>query len=585
MAQLPTPGGDDGTWGNILNDFLEVSHDAQGNLLPGAVSAALPSPIPATKLGSGTASNSNFLRGDGTWAVPPSGASNATSSTPGLIQLSGDLGNTATSPKVESIQGVAISGTPSAGQALVASSSSAAKWANAPVAWVNVVTAFGADPTGTSDSTGAIQNAINSLSTTGGRYLNGRDQQGGGVIYLPAGSYKVSSTITINVGAITLMGDGRWSTFIQYIGTGDCLRMVGQAPNVQMGGVKQLMIEGTNSTAPATALHMGDGIQYELDVNIQNFAGTGSIGVHIDNTAYWTEQLHGIVNVNNCQSGVVFDVTSNGYNSFARTDLDIYIGASVGQNGVIVQNGGYIYDGSLTIRGNFASSSTTSMSNAVLTLTGSGSAGNPNDPTSSYSGIQYCRLDIGVETPANTHTPQTIYFGSGSNSIRGCYGFMDFSTDGSPFQQTNGINAGQVIYIGSIGGDKLLGSPAAGSYASVVKGALSYGQTGLNGGNGNYYIGDGDMTNTTLGANITVNLDASINAPARKTVLLTQASSGGPYTVTWPKPASPNTGSPAVYWPGGTAPTMSTTAGATDKYILETLDGIHWYGTAFQNMS
>ena len=584
MAQLPNPGGDDGTWGNMLNEFLEVAHNADGTLDSTAVGNALPSPIPTADLGSGTASSSNFLRGDGTWAVP-SGSSDATSSTPGLVRLDGDLGGSATTPRVESIQGVGISGTPSSGQSLVASSSSAAKWANAPVAWVNVVTAYGADPTGTNDSTTAIQNAINSLPTTGGHYLDGRNQQGGGVVYLPAGTYKVSSTITVNAGAITLMGDGRWSTFVVFTGTGDCIRMIGPVVNTSMGGIKQLMIEGTNATAPATALHIGDGIQYEVDVTIQNFTGTGSIGMHLDNTEWWTEQLHGIVHTDNCTSHVVFDVNSNGYNSFARTELRIYLSVDVGQNGVVVQNGAFIYDGELIIRGNFASSSTTSMSNAVLTVTGTGSGSDPNITTSSYSVIQYCRLDIAVETPANTYTPQTIYFGSGSNSIRSCYGVMDFSTNGSPFQETNGINGGQIIYIGSVGGDKAIAGVSSGSYSSVVKGPLAYGGTGLSPSNGDYYIGLGDMTNTILTQNITVNIDLSINTASKKTVFLTQASSGGPYTVTWPKPASPNTGSPAVYWPGGTAPTMSTGAGVTDKYILETMDGIHWYGTASQNMS
>jgi hypothetical protein len=72
-ARLPTVGADQGNWGEILNDFLEVSHDAQGNLLPSAVSSALPTPIPPTSLGGGTPSGSNFLRGDGTWAVPAGG--------------------------------------------------------------------------------------------------------------------------------------------------------------------------------------------------------------------------------------------------------------------------------------------------------------------------------------------------------------------------------------------------------------------------------------------------------------------------------------------------------------------------------
>ena len=41
-ARLPVVGGDEGDWGTVLNGFLQVSHDAQGNLLQSAVSAALP---------------------------------------------------------------------------------------------------------------------------------------------------------------------------------------------------------------------------------------------------------------------------------------------------------------------------------------------------------------------------------------------------------------------------------------------------------------------------------------------------------------------------------------------------------------
>ncbi len=40
MARLPTPGGDDGNWGDILNDFLSVAHNSDGTLQDDAVPAA-----------------------------------------------------------------------------------------------------------------------------------------------------------------------------------------------------------------------------------------------------------------------------------------------------------------------------------------------------------------------------------------------------------------------------------------------------------------------------------------------------------------------------------------------------------------
>ena len=106
MAQrLPIPGQDDGTWGDILNGYLEVEHNADGTLkirTDGTVAPLSGGKVPTSNLGSGTSSNSNFLRGDGIWAVP-AGASNATTSAPGVMQLAGDLGGsgtTATAPVI-----------------------------------------------------------------------------------------------------------------------------------------------------------------------------------------------------------------------------------------------------------------------------------------------------------------------------------------------------------------------------------------------------------------------------------------------------------------------------------------------------
>ena len=46
------------------------------------------------------------------------------------------------------------------------------------VDWLNVVTMFGADPTGTADCTTAFQDAVNALPASGG------------VVYLPGGTFK-----------------------------------------------------------------------------------------------------------------------------------------------------------------------------------------------------------------------------------------------------------------------------------------------------------------------------------------------------------------------------------------------------------
>ena len=67
----------------------------------------------------------------GKWinATPADGPGNATAGAPGLIQLDGDLGGTATSPTVAKIDGISLpSSAPSANQVLTATSSTATEW-------------------------------------------------------------------------------------------------------------------------------------------------------------------------------------------------------------------------------------------------------------------------------------------------------------------------------------------------------------------------------------------------------------------------------------------------------------------------
>ena len=93
------------------------------------------------------------------------------------------------------------------------------------------------------------------------------------------------------------------------------------------------------------------------------------------------------------------------------------------------QNGAFTGNSSLKIRGNFAESST-SVSSAAVRLTGSGSqAGSVN---ASSSNIAESLLDIGVECASGSYTPQTIVFGSTSNTITGSYGALNFGLAGSP---------------------------------------------------------------------------------------------------------------------------------------------------------
>jgi hypothetical protein len=169
-ARLPVSGSDDGDWGDILNQFLEVAHAPDGTLLRdsditqalttatsayqvpvgGIPKATLDSSVQAS-LTTADSRNAAALQGttlsmavpadtqvlqysqaSSSWGpatVTASGTVNdASTSSVGIIQLSGDLSGTATSPTVSKINGVALSTTPASGSILTATGNSTATW-------------------------------------------------------------------------------------------------------------------------------------------------------------------------------------------------------------------------------------------------------------------------------------------------------------------------------------------------------------------------------------------------------------------------------------------------------------------------
>ena len=107
MARLPVPGGDTGSWGQILNDFLNQAHNADGSLKTGAVtpSSLADNSVTQSKLSATGATSGQVLSTDGTnlsWTTVSGSGSvpDATNSVKGILQLTGDLGGTAASPTV-----------------------------------------------------------------------------------------------------------------------------------------------------------------------------------------------------------------------------------------------------------------------------------------------------------------------------------------------------------------------------------------------------------------------------------------------------------------------------------------------------
>ena len=113
MARLPIPGSDQGQWGDILNDYLSVSLNGDGELKDGSVIKAIPNgSIMARKLAQTYIQANEKAQPNGVATLGTDGLvtssqlpsitspPDASIATKGLIQLSGDLGGTATAPTV-----------------------------------------------------------------------------------------------------------------------------------------------------------------------------------------------------------------------------------------------------------------------------------------------------------------------------------------------------------------------------------------------------------------------------------------------------------------------------------------------------
>jgi hypothetical protein len=333
-----------------------------------------------------------------------------------------------------------------------ASPAAAATAGTATPDWVNVTVApYGADPTGAVDAATAFTDAIAQAAKTSH------------VVYVPAGTYTIGSTVTCTDVPIYFVGDGAWATTIQFSGTGDCFRVYDGSDYGSRksfgGGFVGITLDGTHAKGAATGLHVGDLLQYELDLTVQNFTVAGSSGVHLDNNYYWTEQLFGRIYAQNCVSHVVFDwttttspTTSSG--SFERCDLDIYVNQQNGTfDGVVFQNGAFITNGSLKVRGNFGYSSAPVTSAALRFADGVVAT----SKYSSAAGIVASTIDVGVEcaSKAGMHTPQTIVFDTTDNTISDCSGALNFGAAGNTFSPSNNVK-NVWNFFGSASGDSTL---------------------------------------------------------------------------------------------------------------------------------
>lgn len=452
---------------------------------------------------------------------------------------------------------------------------------------------LGADPTGTT----AIDTIVNAIIS--GAPTTGVD------IFLGEGTFKISTGLVAHLAGtqtVRLLGAATMSTTLLYFGSGDAVHMYNDSADGSGGaqsyfsGVRDLTVDGTHATGSPVGIHAGDISFLQVqNVIIQNFAGTSSAGLHLDNATTWTEEGDHRAVISNCTRGLVLEVTT-GFNSFGYNSFDITFFQSGAQSCFCVINGALFYHGTLKARGDVNGSASSLTGNpAFFFVSGVGPGG--SQAIGANPGIVACHLDVLVE-PNNlggtaTHFMSTFYLDNASSFgfVNECYGILDFGQGTGAFTPIdpsvlagNGNNFTQ--FSGIVNGDSNLNPSGVLGWNMWGSGSILNYLPGFTAFDGFFPTAFGDVFFTTLdGTNSTFALNYSgigngdtLAGPQRKLMFIRQPASGGPFTLGFVVAGSGTTAAPTIVWAGGAAPVLSPVANGTDVIEMLTWDGATWYG-------
>ncbi len=335
--------------------------------------------------------------------------------------------------------------------------------------WINVLL-YGADPTGIADSTPAFQAAVNVALTAGG------------TVYIPKGIYKQSGNVKGNMTVpVSVVGDGWGLTVINFTGSGDAWRLYcstlfagsnfldATCSGGYFGGAG-ITINGTGHTGTgASGLHIGDLYRWTVNVQPENFTASGDIGVHLDNTWFWSEQWTVRVQANECAIPLMFDRnpdpdSTDCTGSFDGTGVESvfnYSADNAGFNGPVFNNGAYIEGGpGVYWAGTMQSSASSLGITACLSFLGSAPVGAIDYPRYSHmSGVPWI---MAMECEGSeVNTPYTVYLEAGSDNldptagtcIYNTFGSLTFASNPANFTNCNDIDA--VDYWGPVVNDTI----------------------------------------------------------------------------------------------------------------------------------
>lgn len=232
--------------------------------------------------------------------------------------------------------------------------------------------------------------------------------------------------------------------------------------------VKNLLLDGTNTTGAQVGLDVGDGNYFLYDnVIVQNYANDGAIGFYQANRAFWTEKGTFRVKTFNNKFNAVVDVnggqTSHEYNLY-----DLFIMALEDQCNFVCQGGSNMSGRGLYVYGNYSPTSQGSGGGPPKTITGPLGVGTIPCSILAFvdSGHVYF-TPIHVKVEQNTdqgdgNPPYPIYMDNAIDDsapyIHACSGIIETGSSG---QQSN-VNNAECSFSGRMSSNALPGWPPNG---------------------------------------------------------------------------------------------------------------------------
>jgi hypothetical protein len=281
MPRLPKPGGDQGTWGDVLNDFLSQEHNTDGSLKRGPEIDQATSDITTLQT---TKADQTALNATNT---------NVAALTPGAI---GALVSKASTGDIVQVP----IGTP--GQALHASSTGEVKYINLVV--LHVDDFAGVTANGLADCAPGINSAIASGKVLGN---SGNLAQGCILVFGP-GAYSIRSPIVLPRNGSTP------NNVVQMVGTG--FRSTAIIGHISLFPANRALIEWE-----ATANRVWHGKIANMRLHVPNIAGTKAI---------WHQPVNALTNYTNVSTEFFQcdfeNLLITGNNQYHQVFIDLGIG-------------------------------------------------------------------------------------------------------------------------------------------------------------------------------------------------------------------------------------------------------------------